>query len=210
MGIERVLSLDIAGSQDDPLGRSVSAEAKREIRRFLEEHADRVSGLIPIDPDSPVESCQKMEEWIGDGPCVGIKYYGGNPQGVTCSHSNNDPIIELAAKLQAIIYIHTWLVVGGVPRRPGGGANPGESTPMDVALLAERFPKVPLICGHSGGDWELGVRRCGRTPTSSSNSPARIRTPVRSTTPWPKWVPTDWSGAGTARAAHTRPSCRRC
>jgi predicted TIM-barrel fold metal-dependent hydrolase len=29
---------------------------------------------------------------------------------------------------------------------------------MDVALLAERFPNVPLICGHSGGDWELGVR----------------------------------------------------
>ena len=25
--------------------------------------------------------------------------------------------------------------------------------------LARRFPDVPLICGHSGGDWELGVRR---------------------------------------------------
>jgi predicted TIM-barrel fold metal-dependent hydrolase len=99
-----------------------------------------------------------MEEWIRDGPCVGIKYYGGNPHGVTCSHPNNDPIIELAAKLQAIIYIHTWMIVGGVPRRPGGGNSAGESTPMDVALLAERFPKVPLICGHSGGDWELGVR----------------------------------------------------
>ena len=98
MGIERVLSLDIAGSQGDPLGRSVSAEAKREIRRFLEEHADRVSGLIPIDPGQPRESCRKMEEWIRDGPCVGIKYYGGNPQGVTCSHPNNDPIIELAAE----------------------------------------------------------------------------------------------------------------
>jgi predicted TIM-barrel fold metal-dependent hydrolase len=29
---------------------------------------------------------------------------------------------------------------------------------MDVAILAQRFPDVPLICGHSGGDWELGVR----------------------------------------------------
>ena len=158
MGIERVLSLDIAGSQRDPLGRSVSAEAQKEIRRFLEEHADRVSGLIPIDPGQPRESCRKMEEWIRDGPCVGIKYYGGNPQGVTCSHPNNDPIIELAAELRAIIYIHTWMIVGGNPRRPGGGNSAGESTPMDVALLAERFPNVPLICGHSGGDWELGVR----------------------------------------------------
>jgi len=164
MGIERVLSLDIAGSQDDPLGRSVSAEAQREIRRFLEEHADRVSGLIPIDPGQPQESCRKMEEWIRDGPCVGIKYYGGNPRGVTCSLPNNDPIIELAAKLQAIIYIHTWMIVGGDPRRPGGGNHAGESTPMDVALLAERFPKVPLICGHSGGDWELGVRAVRSRP----------------------------------------------
>ena len=29
---------------------------------------------------------------------------------------------------------------------------------MDLAKLAQRFPKVSLICGHSGGDWELGVR----------------------------------------------------
>ena len=164
MGIERVLSLDIAGSQADPLGRSVSAEAQKEIRRFLETHANRVSGLIPIDPGQPLESCRKMEEWIRDGPCVGIKYYGGNPQGVTCSHPNNDPIIKLAAELQAIIYIHTWMIVGGHPRRPGGGNQAGESTPMDVALLAERFPEVPLICGHSGGDWELGVRAVRHSP----------------------------------------------
>ena len=95
MGIERVLSLDIAGSPGDPLGRSVPVEAQRTIRRFLEEHADRVSGLIPIDPGQPRESCRKMEEWVRDGPCVGIKYYGGNPQGLTCSHPNNDPIIQV-------------------------------------------------------------------------------------------------------------------
>jgi predicted TIM-barrel fold metal-dependent hydrolase len=164
MGIERVLSLDVAGTSDDPLGDSIPAEAKRALRRYLEDHADRVSGLIPIDPGRPEASCRKMEEWVRDGPCVGIKYYGGNPQGVTCSHPNNDPIIKLAAELQAIVYIHTWMIVGGEPRRPGGGNKAGESTPMDVSLLAERFPEVPLICGHSGGDWELGVRAVRRRP----------------------------------------------
>jgi predicted TIM-barrel fold metal-dependent hydrolase len=158
MGIERMLSLDIAGSPDDPLGASLPAEKKREIREYLEQHADRVSGLIPIDPSQPIESCRKMEEWIASGPCVGIKYYGGNPGGVSCSHPDNDAIIRLAAELNALIYIHTWLKIGGQPRRPGGDNLPGESTPMDVALLAARFPEVPLICGHSGGDWELGVR----------------------------------------------------
>jgi predicted TIM-barrel fold metal-dependent hydrolase len=164
MGIERMLSLDIAGSANDPLGNSLPDERKREIREYLEAHADRVCGLIPIDPSQPVESCRKMDEWIARGPCIGIKYYGGNPGGVECSHPDNDVIIRLAAELKAVIYIHTWMKIGGQPRRPGGDNLRGESTPMDVALLAERFPDVPLICGHSGGDWELGVRAVRRHP----------------------------------------------
>lgn len=162
MGIERMLSLDIAGSPTDPLGTSLSADKKREIREYLEKNTDRVSGLIPIDPSQPVESCRKIEEWIRHGPCIGIKYYGGNPGGVVCSHPDNDAIIRLAAELNAVIYIHTWMKVGGQPRRPGGGNDRGESTPAEVAMLAERFPDVPFICGHSGGDWELGVRAVRR------------------------------------------------
>src|SRR5262245_49837996 len=158
MGIERMMSLDIGGTPEDPLGTSLSEDSKREMREYLEKHSDRVSGLIPIDPGQPVESCRKMDEWIRNGPCIGIKYYGGNPGGVVCSHENNDAIIRLAAELNAVIYIHTWMKIGGKPRRPGGDNERGESTPMDVALLAQRFPDVPLICGHSGGDWELGVR----------------------------------------------------
>ena len=124
---------------------------------------------------------------------------------MTCSHPNNDPIIELAAKLQAIVYIHAWMIVGGDPRRPGGGNNAGESTPMDVALLADRFPKVPLICGHSGGDWELGVRAVRSRPTSSSSSAARIPTPVRLTTRWPRFRADRliWGGHGPSRSYST-------
>lgn len=162
MGIERMLSVDIAGSPTDPLGTTVSAEAKRQIREYLEKHSDRLSGLIPVDPSQPVESCQKIEEWIRNGPCIGIKFYGGNPGGVVCSHPNCDAIIRLAAELKAVIYIHTWMKVGGQPRHSGGSNQPGESSPMDVAQLAARFPDVPFLCGHSGGDWELGVRAVRR------------------------------------------------
>ena len=102
MGIERMLSLDIAGSPTDPLGASLPPDRKREIREYLEKNADRVSGLIPIDPSRPAESCRKIEEWVRDGPCVGIKYYGGNPGGVVCSHPDNDAIIRLAAELDAL------------------------------------------------------------------------------------------------------------
>jgi predicted TIM-barrel fold metal-dependent hydrolase len=117
-----------------------------------------VSGITPIQPGFPDESCAKMIKWIKNGPCIGIKYVGGNDSGIACSHPNSDPIIRLAAELNATIYIHTWLKIGGTPRLPGRDNLPGESTPMDVVALAKRHPNVRFICGHSGGDWELGVR----------------------------------------------------
>lgn len=155
MGIERVISLDIGGTLRDPLA---ARPGDPELRQILEQEKDRISGLTPIDPGFPEESCAKMRGWIQDGPCIGIKYVGGNKLGITCDHPNNDPIIQLAGQLGAVVYIHTWFIVGGTPRTPGGGNQAGESNPRHLAILARRFPDVRIICGHSGGDWEIGVR----------------------------------------------------
>lgn len=155
MGIERSISLEIGGTLANPLTPSPYDDA---LRGLLATERHHLSGITPIDPGFPDESCAKMEKWIRHGPCIGIKYVGGNKRGIVCSHPNNDAIIRLAAELDATIYIHTWLKVGGSPRLPGRDNLPGESTPMDVAALAQRFPHVRLICGHTGGDWELGVR----------------------------------------------------
>ncbi|MBI5693133.1 MAG: amidohydrolase family protein [Verrucomicrobia bacterium] len=155
MGIERSITLEAGGTLRQPLA---PAAHDAEMRLLLEQERNRLSGITPIDPGFPDESCAKMREWIERGPCIGIKYVGGNQRGIVCSHPNNDPIIRYAAELDATIYIHTWLKVGGTPRLPGRDNNPGESTPMDVVALARRFPQVTFICGHTGGDWELGVR----------------------------------------------------
>ncbi|MCX6941256.1 MAG: amidohydrolase family protein, partial [Verrucomicrobia bacterium] len=155
MGIERSISLEIGGTLANPLTPAAHDDA---VRAILETDQDRLSGITPIDPGFPDESCAKMEKWIRNGPCIGIKYVGGNKTGVACSHPNNDPIIRLAAELDATIYIPTWLKVGGTPRLPGRDNLPGESTPMDVVALARRFPNARFICGHSGGDWERVVR----------------------------------------------------
>jgi uncharacterized protein len=155
MGIERSISLEIGGTLGTPL---VPSPFDDEIRRILETEQDRVSGLTPIEPGFPDESCAKMEKWIRHGPCIGIKYVGGNKSGTLCDHPNNDPIMRLVADLHCTVYIHTWLKIGGTPRLPGRDNLPGENTPMNVAALAQRFPNIQLICGHSGGDWELGVR----------------------------------------------------
>lgn len=155
MGIERVISVDIGGTLQDPLDPKPHDPEQLDI---LNKNKNKISGIIPIDPGFPHESCRKMEEWIRHGPCIGIKYVGGNKLGITCDHPNNDKIIKLAAEMGAVIYIHTWIKVGGEPRFPGGANLAGESTPMHVATLAKRFPEVRMICGHSGGDWELGAR----------------------------------------------------
>jgi predicted TIM-barrel fold metal-dependent hydrolase len=50
-----------------------------------------------------------------------------------------------------VIFQHTWF-------KTDGGNYPGESTPLDLVELARRHPETPLICGHTGGTWELGIR----------------------------------------------------
>lgn len=155
MGVERIVSVDIGGTLADPLTPMAHDAAQLEI---LEKFQSRVLGIIPIDPGFPEESTKKMDQWIGNGPCIGIKYVGGNKLGVTCNEPQNDLIISHAKKLNAVIYIHTWIKVGGDPRRPGGANLAGESAPWHVVELAKRFPDVQLICGHAGGDWELAVR----------------------------------------------------
>lgn len=155
MGIERLFSLGVGGwDVDDP---ETQAREKRD-REMLEEWRHLVYGVIIIDPSRPEASVAKINRWIANGPCVGIKYAGGNEGGVTCDHPNNDPIIARAAELDATIYIHASYEVGGSPPHIGGGNRPGESTPDDVVTLAKRFPDVEMICGHAGADWELGTR----------------------------------------------------
>lgn len=148
MGIERMISLDVAANP---------AEEERH-RTLLEREKRRLSGMIRAYPERQEEILRNMERWIRNGPAIGIKYEGGEKAQLRCSHPKNDPIIRLARELGAVVYIHSWLKVGGEPRTLDGDNNPGEATPMDVAELAGRFPDVPLICGHSGGSAELGVR----------------------------------------------------
>ena len=89
---------------------------------------------------------REIDRCVRDGPMVGIKLWVAG----RCSDQQLDPIIERAAKYDAVIFQHTWFKVGG--------NLPGESTPLDLVALAARHPDTPLICGHCGGDWELGIR----------------------------------------------------
>jgi predicted TIM-barrel fold metal-dependent hydrolase len=107
---------------------------------------DRVFGFAYVSTKHPEASLDEIERCIANGPMLGIKLWVAEK----CSNTQIDPIIERCAQLQAAIYQHTWFKVTGNQE--------GESTPEDLAQLAQRHPDVPLICGHSGGDWERGIR----------------------------------------------------
>ena len=69
---------------------------------------------------------------------------------VRCNSPLLDPIVERAVSLNVPILQHTWL--------KSTGNEENESTPQDVVELAKRHPRANLICGHTGGNWELGIR----------------------------------------------------
>jgi hypothetical protein len=83
MGIERSIAQEVGGTLEEPFA---PYQYDAEILKILERDKDRLSGRTPIDPGFPEESCAKIEKWIRNGPCIGIKYPGTGKTAVTCSH----------------------------------------------------------------------------------------------------------------------------
>lgn len=106
----------------------------------------RAFGFAYVNPKYVEESLREIDRCVRDGPMVGIKLWVA----VRCGDPNLDPIVRRAAELKAAIFQHTWYKTGG--------NQPGESTPFDLAELAKRHPTTPIICGHTGGNWEIGIR----------------------------------------------------
>lgn len=142
----------------------------------LKRYPDKVFGFVWLSlwQAAAQTNIDKLDRLIADGPFVGMKMAGMDG---SCSLPVYDPVFEHAARLRAAVYVHAWFKSGiGLvspnagnvtvvpPARPGGLFTPNESTPADVAVLAARRPETPIICGHSGGDWELGIRAVRATP----------------------------------------------
>ncbi len=117
-----------------------------QVLEALAEWPERLLGFAYLSGHYPEESLKEIERCIANGPMVGIKLWVARK----CSDAALDPIIARCGELNAAIYQHTWLKTQGNYE--------GESTPMDLAVLANRHPTVPIICGHTGGDWTRGIR----------------------------------------------------
>jgi uncharacterized protein len=145
LGIARVcVSMGMEWSYD-PSPEKMRQE-NDEVLRAIRAHPDRAFGFVYLNPKHTQASLDELNRCLRDGPMVGVKLWVAQ----RCNAPELDPIIARATELQAVILQHTWLNITG--------NLPGESTPMDLAELATRHPQATLVCGHSSGDWEVGIR----------------------------------------------------
>lgn len=145
MGIERLCVYMGMKWAQDPSPTDLM-KSNDEILRAIAKFPDRAFGFVYLSARHIEASLAELERCLANGPMVGVKLWVAQ----RCNVPEIDPIIRRAAELKALIFQHTWFKTNG--------NFPGESTPDDLAQLARRFPEVPLICGHTGGTWELGIR----------------------------------------------------
>ena len=146
LGIERLclyMGLSWAHNPTPEQLRTQNDQVLEALARF----PDRLFGFAYVSGEHPEASVAEIDRCVRDGPMVGIKLWVAKH----CNAPELDPIIDRAAALKAVIFQHTWV-------KTDGSTYPGESSPADLVALAKRHPGVPLICGHTGGSWELGIR----------------------------------------------------
>jgi len=152
VGVEHLsLHLGMVTGVEDPTTEQLTAD-NNTVLEAVKVAGRRAHGYVYLNPNHLEFSLQEFDRCVRDGPMVGVKLWIAR----RCSAPELDPIVRRAAEQKAVIYQHTWLKVGG--------NQPGESTPMDVVELSKRHPGVKLICGHSGGDWERGIRVIRSSP----------------------------------------------
>lgn len=144
MGIERLCVYMGMRFTNDPSPERMRQE-NDEVLRAITRFPDRTFGFVYLSPKHVDASLAELERCVAQGPMVGVKLWVAQ----RCSATEIDPLIRRAAELKAVIFQHTFYKITG--------NLPGESTPDDFAALAARHPGVPLICGHTGADWERGI-----------------------------------------------------
>ncbi len=146
MGIERfMLFLGIPPHPADPTPEELT-RINDQVLEALQHWHHRAFGFVYLNPNHLDFSLKEFDRCVRDGPMVGVKLWIAR----RCNTAELDPIIERAAAMNAVIFQHTWVKVTG--------NQPGECTPSELSELAARHPETPIICGHTGGDWEHGIR----------------------------------------------------
>jgi predicted TIM-barrel fold metal-dependent hydrolase len=147
LGIERIiLSQGYDQYIRNPTPDQVREENDR-VMRAVRHFPNRAYGSVYLSPTNVRFCLEEFDRCVRDGPMISV---GELEADVRCNSPALDPIVERAVSLKVPILQHTWIKTNG--------NEPGESTPYDLVELARRHPQAQFICGHTGGNWELGIR----------------------------------------------------
>ncbi len=146
VGVERLILSQGYSSMEHPTEENFREENDR-VMRAVKAFPDRAYGSVYLTPEKLEFSLQEFDRCVRDGPMIMI---GEIEADARCNIPDMDPIAERAVAMDVVILQHEWLKTQG--------NEPNESTPMDVVELAKRHPKLQIVCAHTGGNWELGIR----------------------------------------------------
>ena len=151
LGVQRVcvsMGLDWSYDPKPEELRQQNDEVLRAVRQFPQ----RAFGFVYLSPNHLEASLAELDRCVANGPMVGVKLWVAR----RCTAPELDPLVRRAVELRAVILQHTYL--------KATGNLPGESTPEDLAQLARRHPDATFLCGHTGGQPELGIRAIRSCP----------------------------------------------
>ncbi len=112
-------------------------EAKRhndELARFVAAHPGRLTAFASVYPRAP-DAAGEVRRAVTERGMKGVKLHPWL-QGFSPLEDYMDPIAEACAELGVPLIFHD--------------GTPPYSTPLQLALLAERYPELTVILGHSG------------------------------------------------------------
>ena len=133
-------------------------EANDQVLQALAHYHDRAFGFVYLSGKHPDASLRELDRCVRDGPMVGVKLWVAR----RADEAELDALIRRAAEAEgpdppAHMVQGEGQPAGERPRpRPGGAA--------------KRHPKASFICGHTGGDWPLGIRAIRTARTSSTET----------------------------------------
>lgn len=112
--------------------------ANRITAEVMQRYPERIWGHICFDPNLPRDEMEgELKRCFEIYGMRGIKIHP-DTHNYPLDGPGYEPAFEFAARNGLYILSHTW---DGSPF----------SDPMKVATVAERFPEVPILMGHSGG-----------------------------------------------------------
>lgn len=129
----------------DPTPSSIQ-EANTETIELVRMHPDACCGMTYLSAAHDRQFIlEEIQRTVVEGPSVGIKLWIA----VNARDERLDPIMERAAELDIPVLHHSWYKT--VDKRFN------ESTPADMAHLAQRHPQTKLIMAHLNGCGWRGV-----------------------------------------------------